>query len=166
MTRAARTRLAIILVALLAATAYLVVAFGYRLHHGDRWGGETRQVLRPSRTVDVAVTIRNPGILPVTLTDVRVETPDLEVSLMRMLERAGDGPGCCNPGNAIAFHPVTVEPDRQLMLWMSLRVTGVNEYPPCSGFTLERVLVRFVVLKIARAEPIALRTPISFQTPC
>jgi hypothetical protein len=75
-------------------------------------------------------------------------------------------PGCCLPEQAVGFHPVTIEPSQQLMLWMALRITGVNPYSPCSGFTLEQLNVRYVVLKIAREEAIALRTPISFRTPC
>ena len=92
-----RKRLVIIAAVAALVATYLIVAFSYRLEHGDTGnvgegavveGGVARHPLRPGRTFQIAFTIRNPGVLPVTLTDVAFTTPDVETSLLRMIENA------------------------------------------------------------------------------
>jgi hypothetical protein len=71
----ARRPILIVPVVLLLAATYLVFVYSYRLVHGDRWHvGEgavvdeqrvARHEFRPGRTIEIAVTIRNPGALPI-----------------------------------------------------------------------------------------------------
>jgi hypothetical protein len=179
--RVTRGRLLIVACVVILAAAYLVFTKTYRLEHGDTWSvgqgavieggvGSDQQVavhvLRPSHTVEIAITVGNPGALPVSFSGAHFEGNDVETTLVRMIERAGEGPGCCRPGDAVNFHPISIPRGKQVMLWITLRVTGANPYPPCSGFTLQEITVEYVVLGMPREQRIALRIPLSFRAPC
>ncbi|MEU8074951.1 hypothetical protein AB0B31_05830 [Catellatospora citrea] len=160
------------------AASCLLVCLTYELEHGDSWNvGEgavfeeaTRNVavheLRPGIAVQIAVTVRNPGPLPIALDEVALNSPDVAVDAVTMLEHAGQSAECCRPEDATAFRPVTVGPNDQIMIWLALRVTGVSPYPPCSGFAVETADLRYHVLRFPRTQSLPLRTDIAFRTPC
>lgn len=149
----------------LLTTGYLAVAHTYPLVYGDRGSAPGRRVI-DGEPVTVSLTVRNTGSISVSFTGVRLAGADATVELVRMIEKAGDGPGCCTFDHTVAFRPVTLVPASQVMLFLTMRVTDPESYAPCTGFELEQVLVSYQVLYVAREEPIALPGPISFQKPC
>ena len=160
-----RRVIAAVVVPVLLVAGYLYVAHTYSLAYGDRGSGPGPKPLNGEPVV-VSLTVRNPGRISVGFTGVRLPAPDPAIELIRMIDRAGDGPGCCSPDHTVGFRPVTLVPGSQVMLFLTLRVTGAQSYPPCTGFSLERVLVSYEVLDVSREEPIAFPEPVSFRTPC
>ncbi len=156
---------AAVLVALLAA-AFLIVANTYSLSHGDRDTLAGPYVLAAGETAEVAITVRNPGSISVEFIGVRLDSSEVAIDLVRMIEKAGQEAHCCLPEHSVGFRPVTLVAGSQLMLFLTLRVTGAGLYEPCTGFSLEQALVSYQVLYVSREAPIKLRTPISFQAPC
>ncbi|GAB4051140.1 hypothetical protein GCM10028775_26470 [Catellatospora paridis] len=160
------------------AAGGLFACLTYELEHGDSWNvgegavfeeasqGVAVHELRPGNTVRIAITVRNPGPLPIAVDEVALRSPDVAVDAVTMLEHAGESAECCRPEDAGPFRPVTVSPDDQVMIWLTLRVTGANPYPPCSGFALEAADVSYHVLRFPRTQSLPLRTDIAFRTSC
>jgi hypothetical protein len=166
-------------VVLAVAAAYLLVSLNYQLEHGDTWNvGEgavfeesDREVafheLRAGNKVQIAITVRNAGALRVTLGEVAIDGADVVVDEVTMNERAGQDPHSSYLArDGVAFHPVELRSGDQVMVWLTLRVTGANPYPPCAGLTLESANLRYDVMGLARSQRLLLRTKIAFRAPC
>lgn len=164
--------------AVLLATAYLVVTLTYHVEHGDTWNtgaGATYpkdmpmtavHQLRPGTVHDVAITVANPGSLPVALDDVTIDSPDIAIDAVGMVVGVDPGLAIQGPTLARPFQPMKLTPGGQVLIWLTLRLTGTSTYPPCSGFILENPTVSFSVLGLAREQQLPLRTRIMFQMPC
>lgn len=164
---------------MLALAGYLSVSLSYQLEHGDTWSvGDNAVHAESSREVavhrlhegyetQIAITVRNPGPLAVTLDEVSFDSADIAVGEVTMIERAGQGSrSCCVAADAEPFRPITLGTDDQVMVWLALRVTAVSPYPTCAGFTLESAGLRYQVLGIVRSQRLPLQTKIAFHSPC
>lgn len=101
------------------------------------------------------------------LDEVLLDSDDIAVIDATMIERAGQGPReCCRAQDARPFRRLTVRAGDQVMVWLALRITGANAYPPCSGLTLTNATIRYHVLRFPRTQALPLQTAINFRTPC
>jgi hypothetical protein len=177
-TRARRLWIGAGAVVVLAVASYLVVSLTYQLEPGDTWAvGEgatfptndqdvALHELRQGQEVQIGITVRNPGRLPIAFDEVDLGGADILVDEVTMIEHAGRGPQCCRPQDAKPFHRVNLGTDDQVMLWLVLRITPANFYSPCTGFTLESADIRYRVMGMPRSQQLPLRTKIEFQAPC
>jgi hypothetical protein len=162
---------------LAASTAYLGVTLTYPLENGSMsWYGDSAVVdhssatvvypLTPGTRVPVAISVRNPGSIPVTLDGIFLDTPDLVIDGRTMIAHAASNPSCCLPQQSEPFHPIGVEAHDEAIVFLTLRLTGANRYAPCSSFTVVSAGLRYHVLGMQRSERIALPTGLSFRAPC
>ncbi|MBX6750571.1 MAG: hypothetical protein IRY85_13035 [Micromonosporaceae bacterium] len=179
MSRRARVWIATAVVLLLTAASatYLGVTRTYALEYGSWFsagagavfaedGSTATYPLRPGKRVDVAISVRNPGPLPITLDGVSIETLDLAVEDVSVIANAASNRNCCLPQHAEPFRAVEIKAGDEAMVWLTLRQTGASPYAPCSGFTVQTVEVTYRVLGMPRSQLIALRTGLSFAAPC
>lgn len=169
-------------VVVLGMAGYLAVTGTYRLEHGNFWAvGEGAGLepgdrgdpqvavheLRPGSPVRIAVTVRNPRRLAVTLTEVTFASTHVAVGEVTMIVQTFHGPqACCLPQDAQPFASHVLRHNEQVAVWLWLYPTGDTPYPPCSGFGLAEVTVRFQVLGMRRTQQLPLRTAIMFRVPC
>lgn len=163
-------------VALAAAAAYLGVTQTYALEHGSlfSWGNATLDherstavyPLRPGERVEVAISVRNPGSVSITLDGVSLQTLDLAVEDVAVIANSSSNPNCCLRQHAEPFHAVEIDAGDEANVWLTLRQTGANPYAPCTWFTVTNVEVAYNVLGLHRAQQIALPFGLSFLAAC
>ena len=163
---------------LLALTGYLVITGTHQLEHGNFWNVGEGAVfdrvdpdvaiheLRAGSNVRIAVTVRNPERIPAVLSEVSVDSTDIAVDEVTMIELPLRNPqACCSPEHAESFHPVVLHRGDEVAVWLALHLTGANQYSPGSGFTLGAVTIRFRVLGMPRTQWLPLGTGIMFRAP-
>jgi hypothetical protein len=165
-----------VVVTALAAT-FVTLTQSQRVEYGSwSFGGEgavydgddhaaAAHPARAGAVVEIVVSVRNPGPLPVTLDDVSVTGPALVVEPTVMIHEFRSG-ACCVREHATAFHAVAIPVDQEVMLWLAVRQTGADPPPPCSWLSLEAVDAHYSVWGVSRVEPLPLRTRIEFRAPC
>jgi hypothetical protein len=110
--------------------------------------------------------VRNPSSIPVTLDGVFLDTPDLAIDESTMIAHSAANPNCCLPQQAEPFHPIGVGAHDEAIVFLALRLTGLNPYVPCSSFTVVNAGLRYRVLGMQRSGRIALPNGLSFRAPC
>ena len=146
-------KLAIAAVMVLLTPAYLVVANTYHLAQSDA------SLDAGSDEVTVAFAVRNPGLFEVEVKDADISNHSYFVrQSISMIENPGTG--------VVPFHTVTLEPDEQLLLWLTFRVSVPSGIEPCIGFGLSGLWISYSVLDTERVESVDLPRWAGFKTAC
>lgn len=150
LSRYRRVGLVALAVLVLGAAGYLVAAFSYDLAPGTttvcaarrvtpEGATECRYPFIAGSTVELAVTVANPGAVPVRITaaTIPIAWPGVTVQTPQ-------------------FQPTTVRPDAELLVWLTIQLGGEALPPPCAGFSVERIQVDFTVLGLPRTAQVPL----------
>ncbi|MFJ6166203.1 hypothetical protein ACIQH6_13900 [Micromonospora orduensis] len=173
--RRLRGLLAVALVLLVLAAAYLIVTLRYALATGnsgaypgafaESFAGDVREaryLAVPGRTIEYAFSIANRGRLPVRLDKVlAADGVDYTTAQIRM--EPDSERGFTTP---VAFQPVDLRPDDQVIIWVTLRSPDqAQQRSECGAFWFDTQRVRFTVLGMPREQQVPLGHVIRVTTP-
>jgi hypothetical protein len=119
------------------------------------------------KRLQLAVSVRNPGRVPITLEALPFDTPNLAVDDMTVMAHATRNPNLSRLEMAEPFHPVEVDTHDEAIVWLMLRVTDAFTPISCGGYwDVVQVQVRYRVLGMQREQWITLPKDVTFRTPC
>jgi hypothetical protein len=165
-------------VVVLLGAGYLAVVLSYRLEFGDMGSVGDGAVFDPSNprlgvhefhtgaTTRIAITVRNPSKLAVTIEAVTPYGPDIAIEDLRVIARGKDTSCGCLFQDAQPFRPTRLGAGEQVVLWLTLRLGSADRYEPCSGLRLDHHTIDYRILGIAREATIVAPYEIEFRAPC